>query len=332
VKTSSDCDERIRVHRSDAGEVKADTASTPSDDEGDDSEGSSEGSGPSSPMSDAPKGPTAAQSAPEVSDVLKLGRRGGRSLQSPHDPDASYGNKGLGYSVHITETYGNDDKPEIITDFEMRDGADNDWGKSTPIVERLTGKGRAPRILLADPGYPTPEALLTADKLGIRLHAPVKRQRDDGKVVGLERFSFDEQGDVVSCPEGHSPMRHAYKREPGCDGPELHAYFDGDRCRNCELRGQCVARGRKTGQWRVRVEPRIRMRDQAVEEQRESAWWTEYSARSGVEGTMSELKRGHGLAQLRVRRRPKVLMRTTLKVTACNVKRWIRGMQTEAAV
>jgi hypothetical protein len=41
----------------------------------------------------------------------------GESLQSPYEPDASYGHKGTGYSVHITETCNNPDKPEIITDY-----------------------------------------------------------------------------------------------------------------------------------------------------------------------------------------------------------------------
>ena len=40
----------------------------------------------------------------------------GETLQSPYDPDASYGHKGSGYSVHITETCNNSGKTEIITD------------------------------------------------------------------------------------------------------------------------------------------------------------------------------------------------------------------------
>lgn len=39
----------------------------------------------------------------------------GEILQSPYDPDASYGHKGTGYSVHITETCHNPDHPDIVS-------------------------------------------------------------------------------------------------------------------------------------------------------------------------------------------------------------------------
>jgi len=324
--------ERVQVTKRSGAEESSEKPSSPSEDDEDDDNGESSSgeSPPFSSESSAQNGSATVQSAPEVSDVLKRGRRGGRSLQSPHDPDASYGKRGLGYSLHVTETFGNENKPEIMTDFGLLDGADNDWGKSIPVTDRLVEQERAPDILEADAGYPTPEALLQATRLGITLHAPVKRLGDEGQVVGLESFSFDEQGKVVVCPEGHAPIRHATRREPGCDGPELHAYFPSELCANCVLCGRCVARANKGKQWRVRVEPRIRERDLAVERQKEPAWWAEYSARSGIEATMSELKRGHGLGRLRVRGRQSVLMRATLKITACNVKRWLRGVKTEA--
>ena len=68
------------------------------------------------------------------------------------------------------------------------------------------------------------------------------------------------------------------------------------------------------------------MRDLALASQRDAAWWDRYKIRSGIEATMSELKRGHGLGKLRVRRAPRVLLAVGLKVTACNVKRWLRAV------
>ena len=47
-------------------------------------------------------------------------KRAGQTLQSPNDPDASCGPKGKGYSAHITETYKNKVKGEIINDFDSR--------------------------------------------------------------------------------------------------------------------------------------------------------------------------------------------------------------------
>jgi hypothetical protein len=53
-------------------------------------------------------------------------RTQGETLQSPYDPDASYGHKGCGYSAHITETCNNEGKQEIITDFEIHGAARSD--------------------------------------------------------------------------------------------------------------------------------------------------------------------------------------------------------------
>lgn len=51
-----------------------------------------------------------------------------------------------------------------------------------------------------------------------------------------------------------------------------------------------------------------------------------YKIRAGIEGTLSELKRAHGLGRLRVRGRPRVLLAVYLKATACNLKRMLRAL------
>ena len=45
----------------------------------------------------------------------------------------------------------------------------------------------------------------------------------------------------------------------------------------------------------------------------------------GIEATISELKRAHGMGRLRVRRAVKVCLAVACKVTACNIKRWARA-------
>ena len=49
--------------------------------------------------------------------------------------------------------------------------------------------------------------------------------------------------------------------------------------------------------------------------------------RSGIEATMSELKRGHGMGKLRVRRASKVCFAVACKVIACNIKRWAKAYE-----
>ena len=46
--------------------------------------------------------------------------------------------------------------------------------------------------------------------------------------------------------------------------------------------------------------------------------------RNGIEGTQSELVRGHGLRKARYRGRKKVTLQNHFIGAACNIKRWLR--------
>ncbi len=59
--------------------------------------------------------------------------------------------------------------------------------------------------------------------------------------------------------------------------------------------------------------------------QQTTEWKEQYRIRSGVEATMSELKRKHGMGKLRVRRAAKVCFAVACKVIACNIKRWAKA-------
>jgi hypothetical protein len=248
-------------------------------------------------------------------------------LQSPYDPDASYGHKGSGFHVQVTETAGNV-ATEILTDFAVHGAHVSDHGQAERALERLEGEGRRPETLYADSGYASGQSLLNTMAGGTELYTPVVAARLPRDQVGRERFTFDEAtGEVLSCPRGHAPKRHALRSTVNESGPSLHAYFDGATCRACPIRGRCVVRGSnngKPGSFHVELLPRLRARDEAWARQRNSAWWRPYRTRCGVEATMSELKRAHGLGRLRVRRRVKVEFMVALKLTACNVKRWLR--------
>ena len=59
-------------------------------------------------------------------------------------------------------------------------------------------------------------------------------------------------------------------------------------------------------------------------EQRTEEFKTKTHARNAIEGTQSELVRGHGLRRARYRGLAKVRLQNYLIGAACNVKRWIR--------
>ena len=269
-------------------------------------------------------------------EVLVKKKTEGESLQSPYDPDASYGHKGSGYSAQITETCNNPGKPEIITDYEVHGAARSDIAKMLPAINRLESTGLKPEALFADGGYPSVPSALEVIEKGIDFISPVNRSRLPDDIMGRDRFKFDSEGFTTKCPMGHSPIDHRILSANNSTRRSLHAIFDGDICRSCKVLDQCPVRApnhrcrgcrpRDTiGDFRLEITPELRLRDQMYSNQKTTKWKDRYKIRSGIEATMSELKRTHGIEKLRVRRAAKVCLAVACKVIACNIKRWAKA-------
>ena len=274
----------------------------------------------------------------ESSKVQVKKKSEGETLQSPYDPDASYGHKGSGYSVQITETCNNPEKTEIITDYEVHGAARSDVGKAPSVVERLDAAGLKPGTLFADGGYPSVPSALKITEEQIEFIAPVNRSRLSDDIMGRDQFQFDSEGFATNCPMGHSPIDHRILSSNNKTRRSLHAIFDGDICRSCKMLDQCPVRApnhrsrgckpRDTvGDFRLEITPAIRLRDQMYSNQQTTEWKERYKIRSGIEATNSELKRSHGLGKLRVRRSAKVCFAVACKLIACNIKRWAKAHQ-----
>jgi len=260
----------------------------------------------------------------------------GDSLQSAYDPEASYGYKGSGYSAHITETCNNSDRKEIITDYEVHGAARSDISKAPDILDRLEAAGLMPEKLFADGGYPSVPSALKVIKRKVDFIAPVNRGRLSDEVIGRDQFDFDSDGFVVNCPKGHRPLDHRILSAHNTKGRSLHAIFDGNICRKCSVLDQCPVRAPNhrecgckpqdtIGDFRLEITPELRLRDQMYSNQQTIEWKERYKIRSGIEATMSELKRMHGIGNLRVRRAAKVCFAVACKVIACNIKRWAKA-------
>ncbi len=281
--------------------------------------------------SEAPGGGDDSSSSRSESASVTLRRKpvpAGASLQSPFDPDATYGHKGQGYHLHVAETCGHDG-PELITDFEVSGAHEHDSTRATAILERLAKRDRQPETMYADGGYANGGNILEASALGTDLYAPVTRGRLPEDMIGRDRFVFeDDSGEVVRCPADHPPVRHGYRVPEQGGTPTWHAFFDRKTCNGCVYRGRCVVRpsnNKRSGRYHLDIEPHLRARDEALARQDRRDWWLDYRIRSGVEATPSELKRAHGIGRLRVRRLSRVVLAVSLKVTACNIKRWLRA-------
>jgi hypothetical protein len=274
--------------------------------------------------------------ANDASSVKVKKKTEGAALQSPYDPDASYGHKGAGYSLHIAETCNNAKKTEIITDYEVHGAARSDIGKALSVIERLDAAGCKPDTLFADGGYPSVPSAAKVIEQGIEFVTPVNRSKLPDDIVGRDLFLFDSEGFVTQCPMGHSPIGHRELSGNNSTRRSLHAIFDGNACRSCTMLDRCPVRapnhrlkgcrpGDTVGDFRLEITPELWLRDQMYAVQHTREWKDRYRIRAGIEATNSELKRSHGIGRLRVRRMAKVCFAVACKVTACNIKRWAKA-------
>jgi hypothetical protein len=97
----------------------------------------------------------------------------GASLQSPHDPDATYGHKGKGYEAQVVETCVKDNPYDVVTHVEVNGANESDQQATVSIVEKLIEKGLAPEELVADTGFGSGENIVACAVEGVALMAPV---------------------------------------------------------------------------------------------------------------------------------------------------------------
>ena len=249
----------------------------------------------------------------------------GSCLQSPFDPDAGCGHKGPGYHVHVSETCNNRSK-EILTDYFVVPAGVVDSLQAEKALDNLMVSNKQPKVLFMDAGYNSPKQAFNARMLGTEFYRPISSANMRENAITRSRFKFDERGYCVSCPTGHAPLHHDYRTSSGKPEKTLHAYFSGEKCEKCFFGERCMTRppNNKNGiKYHLEIEPYLVAKDHDLDLQKEDIWWDRYQIRSGIEATMSELKRSYGLGKLRVRRKPRVDMAVSLKCIACNVKRWV---------
>lgn len=276
--------------------------------------------------------PSAAEPSPASGETIKTRKPSqamdaDHTLQSPFDPDAAYGHKGTGYSLHLSETCRNDG-PEIITDFHLVSANQNDFDKAKVLLGNLDHTDRLPTTAYVDAGYITASSLEDAENRGVELYGPAKTHISPD-AIGRESFEFDGSGRVIRCPNDQEPIDHRVLKYD--NRRLLHAVFERPRCTECPLFEQCMSRKHTSRLQVLPLEHKLTLRDRRLAAQRDDSWWEDYSTRSAIEATNSELKRRYGLRKLRVRRRPSVLLATIMKVIACNARRWHRGTAAPSA-
>jgi transposase len=229
-------------------------------------------------------------------------RPGGRGvIETPHEPQVRGGKKGskswLGYKAQVTESC-DEELPPLIVDVEATEAMEYDGAALPAVQERLAQRGLRPTEQYVDQNYTSGENLAHSAQQGIRLMG--RPQEDHGAPEGYRQadFQIDEERREARCPHGQRNV--VWSEQPAGEGllPRVQIRFAGSTCRACPAFGQCT----RSPQGRAVVLNPYRAWIRAGREQaRTEAFRLAFRRRSPIEGTLSELVRGHGLRFSRYR-------------------------------
>jgi IS5 family transposase len=229
----------------------------------------------------------------------------GRSrLISPYDTDARRGGKRdtfwTGYKLHISEACADEGDrepdqpgplPNIITNVATTDAAVPDAAMTTPIHERLAGRGLLPALHLVDSGYPSGDLLVeSADRYGVTLVTPmladVSAQARAGAGFQAAAFNVDFDKQQVTCPQGKTSAAWSPTTQRG-----LHTIvvkFDTATCQACPVKAQCTTAKRGGRQLTIRPRRVHHAVQQARTRQNTREFQQTYKLRAGVEATIGQ--------------------------------------------
>lgn len=263
-----------------------------------------------------PKGPGGAASSRRPT--------GGSVVESPHEPEARYsvkrGKGWIGYKIQVTETC-DGDLPHLIVDLEPTSAHQNDSPEVPQIQARLKNQQLLPGEQYVDQGYMSGKNLVTSKEQGIDLVGVPLNDTQGPQGFQQSDFQIDVAHQQAICPEGHVSRVWSHRQIKPGEPSAILVRFDARTCQTCPHFGICTTspQGRSLTLHPYRA---------ALLDRRSIAETPEYRVklhlRAGVEATISELVRGHGLRQARYRGKQKLRLQAYFAALAINLKRLMR--------
>lgn len=229
-------------------------------------------------------------------------------VSSPYDTEAHDARKRsttwVGDKVHLTETC-DDEGPQLITHVATTPAPTADGGV-TPLVHRaLQQKALLTATHLVDTGYLDAELLATSrqedavDLLG-PVRPDVKWQAQAGQGFDARRFLIDWERQQAICPQGHTSISWT----PAVDNrhtPVIKIKFSTTVCGGCPCRTQCIRSRKRNVRRTITVRPKehyLALQARRAQ-QRTPEYAAQYARRAGIDGTISEGIRAHGMRRSR---------------------------------
>ncbi len=245
----------------------------------------------------------------------------GDVIETPHEPEVRYGTKRgqgwRGYKAQVTESC-DEDRPHLIVDIEPTLAFAHDSPELPKVQARLQAQGTLPGEQYVDQGYMSAQGIVDSQELGIDLVG-----RPLGDTRGVEGYSqadfqIDEQARQAVCPTGATSVVWGERRSEEGRPVGIQIRFEGSTCRACEAFGRCTnAKGGRC----LELHPHRQVLEARRVEAKTESYRQRLRLRAGIEGTISELVRGHDLRHARYRGLAKLRLQEVFIALAVNLKR-----------
>jgi len=237
------------------------------------------------------------------------------TICTPHNKEARYVRKGkqrvTGEKGFVTETCDPDNKTQFITDIEVTPATEHDSKQQPHIQQRLIEHDFTPEQHYEDAGFVNGQTILDSTQNGIELEGPTAGRSQSFEAYQDQQRPFDAgdfnttldaqtgQLTVNACPNHQPPMdqQRSEKTE------KVMVHFDPDVCRACPDAQRCPVKiGQRVATYHVDEAEYVgAVRHHHYMSNR--AYRKACAIRAGVEATVSELTRAHGLRKSRHRAR-----------------------------
>ncbi|MFH0813457.1 MAG: transposase [Pseudomonadota bacterium] len=258
------------------------------------------------------------------------------TICTPHNPQARYVRKGkqsvTGDKAFISETCSCENKTQFITDVEVLEATASDSGQQPEIQHRLIENDFKPEKQYGDAGFVNGKTIRSSKENGIDLEGPsagrsqsfeAYEQKDRPLDAGDFDIRFDEHTNALwvnKCPNKQAPIEQKRSETTG----KFIAHFESALCRSCSKSARCPVKiGKNVSTFTV-DETAYTGAARHHKYMSDAQYRKECATRAGVEATVSELTRSHGVRRSRHRERKRTRLQLIFAALACNVKRFIR--------
>lgn len=257
-------------------------------------------------------------------------------VQNPHEPEATYSVKGqgekkkehVGYKVQVAETVCEVDlapgEPtrNFIAGMLTHPAYESDEAGAQQMEQEQARMGLdKPPVQYVDGAYVSAQKLAQSQAEGRELIGPAQSSPRKVGQFTAEDFQVRVEDRQATCPAGKSSTQCS-RLDEASTGKVSYRFEWSTQCHDCPLRGQCLGKDQRhrtlvVGEHHTVLQARRT-------EQQTHAFKQRMKHRNAIEGTQSELVRGHGLRRARYRGLTKVKLQNYFIGAACNVKRWLR--------